>query len=134
MPVISMTPQFRASLRDGLILVRLMLALDMLGWALILAGPRATFASSHSYDIMASWMSERTWTLVCALGFVAMVLVSRRSPRPLRIGAGTISILFQGALCISFAFGPAISTGLPAHLLLGVMLSYWVTWREATDA
>ena len=44
-----------------------------------------------------------------------------------------ISVVFQGAVFVSFAFGPTFTTGALTHLFLGFVPALWAAWRVASD-
>ncbi len=119
--------------RDGLAWVRFALAADLCAWGVILALPGDTFASSHSYDLMAAWFSEETWAVILGLLGIISLAGLQATNRWLRFVAVDVGLLFQAIMCVTFGLGRQVSTGLGTHLVV-LVLACWAAWREATDA
>jgi hypothetical protein len=111
--------------------IRVCLVIDLLAWAGVLARPGATFAGSHSYDLMAAWASEDHW----AAGFAIAALHGIwgfRGRAWWRLASLMPVVAAQGAIAVSFGGGPSIGTGFGTHLamaVLGLILCPWEWWR-----
>ena len=115
--------------RDGRAPLRLIMALDMAGWRWVLGRPGDQFTTSHSYDLLAIWAPEDTWSALFLAAALALALCVFIPGRIARAGLVAYACVLQAAIAVSFGAAPSIGTGFLTHVGIALAGS-WLVWRE----
>lgn len=119
-------------MNDARNIIHTSLTAVMAGIAVILALPGSTFATSHSFDLMARLMPEDAWAMV--FWFVASLGLCGAVTPSVRIRLASVMALstMHGVFALCLVLANPISTGAVTYTVLACQ-GYYLVWRRTRE-